>query len=102
MTCCAGHIETVDRINEGPEEAQEAVITHLESLAGGDLSPEMAASDFEGVEFTVDPIAASLRGGADHAEALGLPAPVGPGGIYELDPLNALLAEDGREEVAGL
>ena len=52
--------------------------------------------------FTVDPIAPSLQGGAEHAEAVGLLDPVDLNGIYALDPLNGLLAEDGRDEVAGL
>ena len=97
-----GHIETVDWINENSEDAQAAAISHLESLTGGGLDPEVVASAFENVTFTVDPIAPSLQGGAEHAEAVGLLDPVDLDGIYVLDPLNGLLAEEGRDEVAGL
>ncbi|MFD3687656.1 ABC transporter substrate-binding protein [Nocardiopsis sp. NPDC058631] len=97
-----GHIETVDRINENPEDAQAAAISHLESLTGGEPDPEVVASAFENVTFTVDPIAPSLQGGAEHAEAVGLLDPVDLDGIYALEPLNGLLAEEGRDEVAGL
>ena len=97
-----GHIETVDWINENSEDAQAAAISHLESLTGGGLDPEVVASAFENVTFTVDPIAPSLQGGAEHAEAVGLLDPVDLDGIYALDPLNGLLAEEGRDEVAGL
>ncbi|MDE3720464.1 ABC transporter substrate-binding protein [Nocardiopsis sp. N85] len=96
-----GHIETIDRINEDSEEAQEVAIAHLEGLTGGRLDPEVVASAFENVTFTVDPISGSLRGGAEHAEAVGLLDPVDLEGVYALDPLNGLLAERGRDEVAG-
>ena len=97
-----GHIETVDWINENSEEAQEVAISHLESVSGSGPSPEVVASAFENAVFTFDPVAPSLQGGADHAEAVGLLEPVDLDGIYALDLLNGLLAEDGREEVSGL
>ncbi|MEU3228671.1 ABC transporter substrate-binding protein [Nocardiopsis alba] len=96
-----GHIETVDRVNEDPEEAQRATIAHLGALTGSEPDPEVVASAFDNVTFTVDPIAASLRGGAEHAEAVGLLDPVDLEGIYALDPLNGLLSEAGRDEVEG-
>lgn len=97
-----GHIETVDWINENSEEAQEVAIGHLEEVSGSGPSPEVVASAFENTVFTFDPVAPSLQGGADHAEAVGLLDPVDLDGIYALDLLNGLLSEDGREEVAGL
>ncbi|WP_017612072.1 ABC transporter substrate-binding protein [Nocardiopsis salina] len=96
-----GHVETVDRINDDPEAAQESTIAHLESLSGGGLSPEVVASAFDNVTFTVDPVAPSLQGGADHAEAVDMLEPVDLEGIYALDPLNGVLAEAGQEEVEG-
>lgn len=88
-------------INQNPERAQEATITHLEALTGGGVGPEVVSAAFDNVTFTVDPIADSLRGGAEHAEAVGLLEPVELEGIYALDPLNDVLAELGREEIAG-
>ena len=96
-----GHVETVDWMNDNSEEAQEATLAHLGSLTGGDLSPEVVSSAFDNVSFTVDPIAPSLRGGAEHTEAVGLLDPVELEGIYSLEPLNEILAEEGREEVEG-
>jgi NitT/TauT family transport system substrate-binding protein len=97
-----GHIETVDWINENSEEAQEVAISHLEAVSGSGPSPEVVASAFGSAVFTFDPIAPSLQGGAEHAEAVGLLDPVDLEGIYALDLLNELLGEDGRDEVAGL
>ncbi len=96
-----GHVETVDWMNDNSEEAQEATLAHLGSLTGGGLSPEVVSSAFDNVSFTVDPIAPSLRGGAEHTEAVGLLDPVELEGIYSLEPLNEILAEEGREEVEG-
>ncbi|MFL1379492.1 MULTISPECIES: ABC transporter substrate-binding protein [unclassified Nocardiopsis] len=96
-----GHIETVDWVNENPEEAQQAAITHLEALTGSAPSADVVAASFENVTFTFDPISPSLRSGAEHAEAVGLLDPVELEGIYSLDLLNGLLSEDGRDEVAG-
>lgn len=96
-----GHVETVDWMNDNSEEAQEATLAHLGSLTGGGLSPEVVSSAFDNVSFTVDPIAPSLRGGAEHAEAVGLLDPVELEGIYSLEPLNEILVEEGREEVEG-
>jgi NitT/TauT family transport system substrate-binding protein len=50
--------------------------------------------------FTNDPIASSLITGAQHAEAVGLLKTVDLKGIYDLDPLNALLEADGKPAVS--
>ncbi|MFY7069316.1 ABC transporter substrate-binding protein [Nocardiopsis changdeensis] len=96
-----GHVETVDWINDNPEEARAAAIAHLESLTGGELDAEVVASAFGNMTFTVDPVAESLRGGAEHAEGVGLLDPVDLEGIYALDLLNGVLTGLDREEVAG-
>ncbi len=97
-----GHIDTVDWINAHPEDAQGAAAAHLSDLTGSRSDPEGVAAAFANMTFTVDPIAPSLAAGAEHAEAVGLLDPVDLNGIYALDPLNGLLREDGRDEVAGL
>ncbi|WP_159942380.1 MULTISPECIES: ABC transporter substrate-binding protein [unclassified Nocardiopsis] len=97
-----GHIASVDLLNDEPEAARRAAADHLEELTGGELDPRVTEAAFDNITFTVDPAAASLRTGADRAAAVGLLEPVDLTGIYALDPLNALLAEDGREPVTGL
>ncbi|WP_202421695.1 ABC transporter substrate-binding protein [Nocardiopsis alba] len=97
-----GHVESVDRIDEAPEEAAETARLHLEDLTGGTLDPEITATAFDNVAFTVDPIVPSLLTQAEQAEAIGLLDPVDLTGIYALDPLNDVLAEAGREPVVGL
>ncbi|WP_017569779.1 ABC transporter substrate-binding protein [Nocardiopsis halotolerans] len=97
-----GHVDTIDWINAHPEDAREAAATHLADLTGTRTNPEVVASAFDNMTFTVDPIAPSLAAGAEHAEAVGLLDPVDLNGIYALEPLNGLLRGDGRDEVAGL
>ena len=96
-----GHVEAVDRINDDPEGAGKALVAHLEELTGGGPSASVVASALDNMTFTVDPIPQSLRGGAEHAEGVGLLEPVDLEGIYELDPLNGVLAELGREAITG-
>ena len=50
--------------------------------------------------FTVDPIAASLRKSAEDATAVGLLDAVKLDGIYDLAPLNAILAAAGKPPVS--
>ncbi|WP_306370303.1 ABC transporter substrate-binding protein [Nocardiopsis sp. CC223A] len=97
-----GHIEAVDLADGDPDAALRAVSAHLEGLTGEAPDPGLTAAALDNIAFTVDPAAPSLLTGADRAEAVGLLDPVDLTGIYALDPLNALLAEDGREPVAGL
>ncbi|MCY9783064.1 aliphatic sulfonate ABC transporter substrate-binding protein [Nocardiopsis sp. EMB25] len=97
-----GHLETVDWINAHPERARRVAGDHLEGLTGSRLSDEVTEAAFDRIAFTVDPVAPSLFTGAERAEAVGLLDPVDLTGIYALDPLDGLLAEDGRDPVSGL
>lgn len=97
-----GHIEAVDLLGADPGAARRAVSDHLEALTGSAVDPVLTGAALDNVTFTVDPAADSLRTGAERAAALGLLDPVDLTGIYALDPLNSLLAEDGRERVTGL
>ena len=97
-----GHVASIDRINDDPEEAQVIADDHLEEITGGRLGAELTASAFDNITFTVDPVAPSLLTGAERAAALGLLDPADLTGIYVLDPLNAILTEGGREPVSGL
>ena len=61
--------------------------------------PVLAAS-FQQITFTNDPIASSLLTDAQHAVAVGLLTPVkNLSAIYDLGPLNKLLAADGQPQV---
>ncbi|THV33557.1 aliphatic sulfonate ABC transporter substrate-binding protein [Glycomyces buryatensis] len=95
-----GHLAAIDYITDSPEEAQTAVNDHLEALSGNRLTDEVVASAFTTLSFTADPIAASLKGSADHATEVGLLDEVDLTGIYRLDLLNEALTERGDAAVS--
>ncbi len=97
-----GLVESVDLINDDPQDAAETSRAHLEAVTGGELDAELTTAAFENVTFTVDPAAPSLLTQAEQAESIGLLEPVDLNGIYALDPLNDVLAEAGHDPVAGL
>ena len=94
-----GNLAAIDFTNENPEAAQETVIAAIEELSGSELSPETVATAWENLDFTVDPIAASLATSAQHATDLGLLDPVDLEGIYDLSFLNEVLSEAGQPEI---
>lgn len=97
----AAHIELIDFVNEQPESARELVNTQLESLTGNRLRESVLTAALANLTFTVDPIARSLYGSADHAIQVGLLDPVDLTGIYHLTPLNELLQAQGQAPVSG-
>jgi NitT/TauT family transport system substrate-binding protein len=64
------------------------------------MDPALLSAAWENVTFTVDPVADSLVEGAAHAQAVGLLDPVELDGLYDLDLLNTLLTEAGKEQVS--
>jgi NitT/TauT family transport system substrate-binding protein len=94
-----GHVAAVDACNDDPEAAQAAVIDSIETLTGSRLSSKTVATAWKNMEFTVDPIASSLFESATHAEELGLLDPVDLQGLFDLGPLNEVLASLQRKEV---
>jgi NitT/TauT family transport system substrate-binding protein len=86
-------------VNDNPEEAQQVVGSAIGQLTGATLDPAILAASWENLTFTNDPIASSLAESAAHAADVGLLDPVDLEGIYELTPLNQVLAAGGMEEV---
>jgi NitT/TauT family transport system substrate-binding protein len=96
----AGELEALALIESAPEDAQAVVNTAIEELTGDAMDPALLSAAWENVTFTVDPVADSLVEGAAHAQAVGLLDPVELDGLYDLDLLNTLLAEAGKEQVS--
>jgi len=80
--------------------AEAAANAELAALTGKGLKSSALAASFDQVTFTNDPIESSLIADAQHAVALGLLKPVSNlRSIYDLGPLNKLLAADGQPTV---
>ncbi len=80
--------------------AEAAANAELASLTGKSLKPAILAAAFQEVTFTNDPVESSLLTDAQHAVAVGLLKPVqNLSAVYDLAPLNKLLAADGQPQV---
>jgi NitT/TauT family transport system substrate-binding protein len=96
-----GQIEANSFIASNKAAAETAANAELASLSGKSLKSAILADAFAQVTFTNDPIASSLITDADHAVAVGLLSPVkNLSAIYDLGPLNKLLAADGQSQVS--
>jgi sulfonate transport system substrate-binding protein len=87
-------------IKSNPTTAQADANAELASYTGKPLPASIVAASFKEITFTNDPDAASLKTDADQAVSLGLLKPVSLNGIYDLDPLNKVLAAAGESQVS--
>ncbi|HEY9378754.1 MAG TPA: ABC transporter substrate-binding protein, partial [Jiangellaceae bacterium] len=96
----AGELEALQLIESDPQAAQTVVNQAIEDLTGDAMDPALLSAAWQNVEFTVDPVADSLVEGAAHAEAVGLLEPVELDGLYDVELLNKLLTDAGKEQVS--
>jgi NitT/TauT family transport system substrate-binding protein len=96
-----GQIEANSFIASNKAAAETAANSELATLSGKSLKTPILQAAFAQVTFTNDPIASSLITDAAHAVAVGLLSPVkNLSAIYDLGPLNKLLAADGQSQVS--
>jgi sulfonate transport system substrate-binding protein len=96
----AAQVSTVDFIQRQPAQAQQQVSTQIGKASGKPLELSLVKDAWPKMAFTNDPLAATLASGAKHAEDVGLLDPVNLKGLYDLGPLNKILAAKGRQEVS--
>jgi NitT/TauT family transport system substrate-binding protein len=88
-------------IKSNPTQAQSDANAELASYTGKPLKADLIAASFKEITFTNDPNAASLKTDASQAVELGLLKPVDNlDGIFNLDPLNKVLAAAGESQVS--
>jgi NitT/TauT family transport system substrate-binding protein len=99
-----GLADAVDEANGDPAAAQATVNAGIERITTKPLSDDTIAGAWKHLRFTLDPIASSLQGSADDAQAVGLldPVDLADPGIYDLTLLGEVLAERGDDAVVGL
>jgi sulfonate transport system substrate-binding protein len=98
----AGHLAANDLVNSDPAKAQKLTNEGIEEITGKTIAEEVIRAAWPNLTFTVDPIASSLKGSAEHATKVGLLDPVDLTGIYDLELLNELLRLAGKTTVSGL
>jgi sulfonate transport system substrate-binding protein len=95
-----GQIEANSYIAGNRSAAEAAANAELAALTGKGLKSSALSASFDQVTFTNDPIESSLIADAQHAVALGFLKPVSNlRSIYDLGPLNKLLAAAGQQTV---
>jgi NitT/TauT family transport system substrate-binding protein len=94
-------VEANDLIKSNPAQAQADANAELAAYTGKPLKASILAASFKEITFTDDPDAASLTTDANQAVSVGLLKPVNLSGIFDLGPLNTLLAAAGEPAVSG-
>ena len=96
-----GLVDTVDAITADPTGTQRAADAQLASLQGGKPLPaSVLSSSWSSIDFTVDPLAATIAKEEANGVATGLVKPVGDlSGIFDLGPLDAVLQAKGKPAV---
>ncbi len=99
----SAHVEATTFINESPDDAKTIIGEQLLELTQSELPAEVLTSAFDSLTFTNDPLASTLVESAGHAEAVEVIEPIEAdlNALYDLDPLNEILAESGEDEVSG-
>ncbi|GAA2572042.1 aliphatic sulfonate ABC transporter substrate-binding protein [Streptomyces roseoviolaceus] len=109
-TFLAKHPDVVDAVLRGsvaantwiadrPREARTAAGAHLKRLTGQALPAAVLDAAWQGITFTNDPLAPTLRAQARHAARLRLLESADLTGIYDLGPLNRSLRSAGLPRV---
>jgi NitT/TauT family transport system substrate-binding protein len=98
----AGELEANDLVNSDPAQAQALTNQGIKKITSKTIADKVITAAWPNLTFTVDPIASSLKGSADHATKVGLLDPVDLTGIYDLTLLNELLQAAGKPPVSGL
>jgi NitT/TauT family transport system substrate-binding protein len=95
-----GQIQANDYIHSHVRGAEAAANADLTKLLGKGLSQSVLSASFKEINFTDDPVAATLAADARHAASLGLLDPVKDiSALYDLGPLNTLLKAAGEPQV---
>ncbi|WP_328354337.1 aliphatic sulfonate ABC transporter substrate-binding protein [Streptomyces sp. NBC_00445] len=97
-------VEANKWINANPDEAKAAANKQLETDSGKALPAEVIDPAWTSIQFTDDPLAATLNTEAEHAVKAGLLEKPDLKGIYDLTLLNKVLKAEGESTVddAGL
>lgn len=96
------HLDALDLIADDPSTARTVFTQALDKAAGTTTDPSLVEAAWENLTFTADPLAATLKESATHADAVGLleNAPTDDfASLWDLDLLNAALTARGEASV---
>ncbi|MFE7133498.1 aliphatic sulfonate ABC transporter substrate-binding protein [Streptomyces sp. NPDC057638] len=95
-----GSVKTNAWINSNPDRAKTSANAKLKALTGKELPAEIIDPAWQSIQFTDDPLAATLQAQADHAVKAGLLEQPDLAGIYDLSTLNKVLTAEGKPAAA--
>ena len=97
------HVDTVQWILSNPESAKAIVNNEIKLITGKALQSKELDLAYNNLDITYDPLSNTLLQSAERAYALGFLGSSMPDltGIYDLGPLNQVLASKGLATVAG-
>ncbi len=97
----AGHVAAIETLQRDPARAKDDVNEAIRALTGAALPPEVLDGAWACLEFSVDPLASTLRADAEAAERLGFYRGKRPNlsNLYALEPLNRVLQRLGLPPV---
>ena len=94
-------VSTAQFMGQQPAEAQRLANEALANLTGKRLSDQVVATSWSRMRFTNDPLMASVRTAADHAQKVGLLGKVDLKGMADVSVLNEVLSGKGLARVSG-
>ena len=94
-----GELAATDYLNSNATAAQATVANEITRITGSSISPDVLATAWGNLTFTMDPIATSLQKSADAAKELGFLDTSDLTGIYDLTLLNQVLSEAGKPTI---
>jgi len=94
-----GLISSIDLVSSNPDRAEQLVSEGVKAASGQALPVDLVKSSFKSIEFTLDPIASSLRKDAASAKELGFIDSTDLQNIYDLSLLNQLLTTSGKPAI---
>jgi NitT/TauT family transport system substrate-binding protein len=96
-----GHVEATDFVNSNPAEAKTVANNAIKALTGKALAAAIIESSWPHLQFTVDPLVATLDKEAADAQDVGLLNKVDLKGIADVKLLNKVLEAAGKPPVSG-
>jgi NitT/TauT family transport system substrate-binding protein len=96
------HLDALDEIANDPAKARQAVAGQIQKITGQETTAASLEAAWKNLDFTADPLVATLKQSAEHAAAVGL-LPNKPSDgfakLWDLTALNDALAARGQQSV---
>lgn len=95
-----GLYQAIQFLNSNPDQSQSIANQAVADIAGKRLADGVVHSAWPHMTFTLDPLAASVKTSAAHAQSLGLLANADLTGLFDLTLLDQVLASHGKAAVS--